>query len=104
MRPRCGSKARHVGNACSWPRPGLLTHAAYGGLQPAPASRLRGAVPHVSRRLLRHTFVHPPRAVGPPQMRPDPLLQLSRIGLDTAEDGGVSIRDAAVLQHEREVA
>src|SRR4051794_13056614 len=37
-------------------------------------------------------------------MRPDPLLQLSCIGLDPAEDGGVIDRDAAVLQHEREIA
>src|SRR5215212_8790861 len=37
-------------------------------------------------------------------MRPDPLLQLRRISLDPAEDGRVIDRDAAVLEHEREVA
>ena len=49
-------------------------------------------------------LVHPPRAVGWPQTRPDPLLKLRRIGLDPTEDGGVVDRDAAVLQHEFEVA
>src|SRR4051812_28331417 len=37
-------------------------------------------------------------------MRPDPLLELGRIGLDPAEDGRVVDRDVAVLQHELEVA
>src|SRR5690348_9339144 len=37
-------------------------------------------------------------------MRPDPLLQLRRVGLDPAEDGRVVDRDAAVLQHELEIA
>src|SRR3954447_10810035 len=37
-------------------------------------------------------------------MRPDPLLQLGRIGPDPAKDDRVINRDAAVLQHEREVA
>jgi IS5 family transposase len=41
-----------------------LTNAAYGGLQPAPASRLRGANPHLLRRLLRHTKVRTPYEFG----------------------------------------
>ena len=35
-------------------------------------------------------------------MRPDPLLQIRRLSLDPAEDGGVCDLDAAVLQIERE--
>jgi hypothetical protein len=37
-------------------------------------------------------------------MRSDPLLQLRGIGLDPAEDRGVSHRDAAVGQHQLEIA
>src|SRR5215217_9243792 len=49
-------------------------------------------------------FVHPPRAVGRPQMRPDALLKPGCISLDPAENRRVVDRDAAVLQHEREIA
>src|SRR4051812_43770745 len=48
-------------------------------------------------------LVHPPRAVALPQMRPDPLLELRRIGLDPPEDGGVVDLDAAVSEHQLEV-
>src|SRR4051794_3027130 len=37
-------------------------------------------------------------------MRPDPLRQLGCISLDPTKDGGVVDRDAAVLQHELEIA
>ena len=37
-----------------------MTQAAYGGLQPAPASRLREVCSHLSRRLLRHTDIRYP--------------------------------------------
>jgi hypothetical protein len=42
-----------------------LTQAAYGGLQSAPASRLRGTYPHLLRRFLRHTDTGSPAVVGP---------------------------------------
>src|SRR3954452_16564232 len=49
-------------------------------------------------------LINPPRAVAPVQVRPDPLLQLWRIGLDPAEDGRVVPLDATVLEHQLEIA
>src|SRR4051794_7560590 len=49
-------------------------------------------------------LINPPRAVAPVQVRPDPLLQLWRIGLDPAEDGRVVHLDATVLEHQLEIA
>ena len=37
-------------------------------------------------------------------MRPDPLLQFGGVGLDPSKNGGVSDRDAAILQHKFEIA
>src|SRR4051812_26723944 len=48
-------------------------------------------------------LVDPPRAIARPQVWPDPLLQLWRIGLDPAEKGCVVDRDPAVLQHQLKI-
>src|SRR5580658_4610185 len=43
-------------------RPGLLTKAAEGGLEPAPASRFRGADPHRSSSYTHWTLLGPLRS------------------------------------------
>jgi hypothetical protein len=48
-------------------------------------------------------LVDPPRAGGRAQMRPHPLLQLRRVGLDPAVDGCMVDRHASVPQHEFQV-
>jgi hypothetical protein len=58
---------------------------------------LRGADLHLSRRLLRHTLIHPPGAVADAQVRPDALLQFNSIGLDPYVDGPLLARCFAVL-------
>ena len=50
-------------------RPGLLTKAAYGGLQPAPARRLWETYSHLSRRLVRHTNIRTPDLIGPANVK-----------------------------------
>jgi hypothetical protein len=54
----------------------LFTTAAYGGLKPAPASRLRGAFPHLSCTFTWHT----PSSPGGfhPQALTDPYVTVSR--------------------------
>src|SRR5206468_5193684 len=52
---------------------------AYGGLQPAPASRLRGALPHLLRRLLRHTDVHRPHLVRPRDLHPAQQIRVDLV-------------------------
>src|SRR3954447_20196876 len=49
-------------------------------------------------------LVDPPRAVARTQVWPDPLLQLWRISLDPSEDRGVVDPDAAVGEHQLEIA
>src|SRR5215213_9037524 len=49
-------------------------------------------------------LIHPPRAVAQPQVRPDPLLDLRRVGLDPAVNGRVVHGYAAVGEHQLEVA
>src|SRR3954468_18761049 len=44
------------------------------------------------------------RTVARPQVRPEPLLQLWRIGLDPAEEGRVVHLHPTVLQHQLEIA
>src|SRR5271167_1037205 len=49
-------------------------------------------------------LVHPPGAVAHPQMRADPLLKFLGIGLDPTEDRCVVDLDAAVEEHQFEIA
>ena len=49
-------------------------------------------------------LIDSPRPVGHTQIGPEPSLQFRCIGLDPAKDGGVCDGNAAVLQHELEVA
>src|SRR3954453_11197832 len=49
-------------------------------------------------------LIHPPRAVAQPQLRPDPLLDLRRVGLNPAVNGRVVHGYAAVSEHQLEVA
>ena len=49
-------------------------------------------------------LVHPPGAVAHPQMRADPLLKFLGIGLDPTEDRCVVDLDAAIEEHQFEIA
>jgi hypothetical protein len=61
--------------------------------------QVRPAVLHLHVRL-----IDPPRAIARAQVRPDPLLDLRRVGLDPAIIGRVVHAHAAILQHQLEVA
>src|ERR1700729_3469696 len=86
----------------AWPRPYLAAQPE-GNRSPAlgcpPPDRDTSSVPSPERR-----FVHPPGAVAHSQMRADSLFKLRCVGLDPSEDRRVVDLDAAIEQHEFQIA